>query len=112
MKPLKSLKLVKEKIKSLVPVSSDALELQYCMRNAIEIMMHNYVDRDTIGKVTHIYNKELSHTLSEHKVSERIETFKSVQSWCQSDIPDEDLYIETIPEYWSTPPAMRFDLLD
>lgn len=111
MERLKNLKLVKEKIQSLDPVNSDALHLEHYMRNAIEIMLHNNIDMDTIGKLTHTYNKELSHTLSEHIVSKRIESFKSVQSRCQSEIPEEDLYIETIPESWSTPPAMRFDLL-
>lgn len=111
MESLTSLKLVKEKISSLDPINSSALELQFYMQNAIEIMIHNKIDIDTIGKLTHTYNKELSYTLSEHVVKERIDFFKQTQDRCQSEIPEEDFYIETIPESWSTPPASRYDLL-
>jgi len=103
----KSLKEVKQSILKLDPLNSSCFELEELIRNALHIMSENSID---ISRLSHTYNnKELSSLINGGVNQKRIGDFKGVQERCKFEIPEEDLYIETIPESWPMPPVVRLD---
>ena len=97
---------VKKRILNLNPLTSDALELEFLMQNAFEIMSPNSQE---FSDLSHTYNnKELSDLINGTINRERISSFKQVQQRCQSQIPDTNHQLSEIPDGWSMPQVTRF----
>jgi hypothetical protein len=102
-----SLKQVKIEILGLNPLTSSCYVLEELLRNALEIMKVNNL---SITELSHTYNtKEMFSLINGDINQERIDAFKQVLWWCESQVPEGDFYIDSIPESWSMPLVDRIN---